>query len=100
MKLLLDEHRKLDGVQVLPQPLCMLLEPIEPGHEHIDIIYVATVSGGSLIQDPNHLEHHEARWFSADELDNPNILANVREFGRQAIMSVQMIAGFMNGSMG
>lgn len=76
--------RDLDGVLVLPQPLCVLLEPIEPDHEHIDLIYVGRVTGGTLLS-AEHAEHAGMRWFDRDELRDPTLLANVREIGAEAL---------------
>src|SRR5690606_38956985 len=36
---LIDTGRQLGPVRVLPQPYCILLEDIGPGHQHIDLIY-------------------------------------------------------------
>ncbi len=75
--------RQLDGVVQLPQPLCLLLEDIEPGHQHIDLIYVGRVVGGALAHADR--EHHAARWFSRAELADPQLLENVRVCGQQAL---------------
>ncbi|MBK9711849.1 MAG: NUDIX domain-containing protein [Kouleothrix sp.] len=82
---LLDRGRTLGPVRVLPQPHCILLEDIGPGHQHIDLIYFARVSGGSLAHAER--EAHAARWFSWEELGEPQIAEDIRELGRQAIES-------------
>src|ERR1044071_9953236 len=46
---LLSSGSRLGDVEVLPQPYCILLEDIGPGHQLIDLIYFARVYGGSLI---------------------------------------------------
>lgn len=84
---LLDQGRPLGPVRVLPQPHCILLEDIGPGHQHIDLIYFARVSGGSLAHAER--EAHAARWFSWEELGEPQIAEDIRELGRQAIESYQ-----------
>jgi ADP-ribose pyrophosphatase YjhB (NUDIX family) len=80
---LLQQGRALGPVQILPQPYCILLENIEPGHQHIDLIYFARVSGGSLAHAER--EAHAARWFDWNELGAPEIAEDIRELGRRAI---------------
>lgn len=84
---LLASGRQLGPVQVLPQPYCILLENIGPGHQHIDLIYFARVRGGTLAHAER--EAHEARWFTWDELAAPEIAEDIRELGRKAIESCQ-----------
>ncbi len=76
-------ERDLGGALLLPQPLCVLLENIAPDHQHIDLIYVGRVAGGTL--HPTAGEHHAARWVSRAELDDPAIIENVRVIGRRAL---------------
>ncbi len=75
----------LGHVQVLPQPYCVLLEDISPGHQHIDLIYFAHVSSGILAHAER--EAHAARWYSWEELADPEIAEDIRELGRRAIES-------------
>jgi len=82
---LLAQGGKLGKVPVLPQPHCILLEDISPGHQHIDLIYFARVCGGSLAHAER--EAHAARWFSWEELADPEIAEDIRELGRRAIES-------------
>ena len=82
---LLSQGRMLGHVRILPQPYCILLEDISPGHQHIDLIYFARVSGGSLA----HAEREAlaARWVTWEELDASDIAEDIRELGRRAIES-------------
>ncbi|HWQ14499.1 MAG TPA: NUDIX hydrolase [Roseiflexaceae bacterium] len=80
---LLQHGGALGRVRVLPQPYCILLEDIAPGHQHIDLIYFARVRGGRLAH--SEREAHEARWLSWEELDAPEINEDIRELGRRAI---------------
>ncbi|HEX9373805.1 MAG TPA: NUDIX hydrolase [Roseiflexaceae bacterium] len=75
----------LGRIRVLPQPHCILLEDIGPGHQHVDLIYFARVCGGSLAHAER--EANAARWFTWDELDSPEIAEDIRELGRRAIES-------------
>lgn len=73
----------LGNVRVLPQPYCILLEDIAPGHQHIDLIYFARVRSGVL--QPSERETQAARWVTWEELDAPDISEDIRELGRRAI---------------
>lgn len=80
---LLDQGGVLGAVRVLPQPFCILLEDIAPGHQHIDLIYFARVRGGALAHAER--EAHAARWLTWEELGAPDIHEDIRELGRRAI---------------
>jgi len=80
---LLTTGSMLGNVRVLPQPYCILLEDIAPGHQHIDLIYFARVRGGVL--NPSERETQAARWVTWEELDAPDISEDIRELGRRAI---------------
>ncbi|GAC1360004.1 MAG: NUDIX hydrolase [Herpetosiphon sp.] len=83
---LLDNAVPLGSVRRLAQPLCVLQEYIAPGHEHIDLIYVAQVVAGEL-----NLASEEcdgARWYSWQELAAPEVAEDVCLLGRRAIEQV------------
>jgi ADP-ribose pyrophosphatase YjhB (NUDIX family) len=82
---LLDQGGAFGSVRVLPQPHCILLENIGPGHQHIDLIYFARVRGGDLL--PAERETLAARWYSWEELGEPQIAEDIRQLGRRAIES-------------
>lgn len=82
---LLDQGRSIGNIRMLPQPHCILLERISPDHQHIDLIYFARVCGGQLL--PAEREARAARWFSWEELGEPEIAADICELGRCAIES-------------
>jgi 8-oxo-dGTP pyrophosphatase MutT (NUDIX family) len=80
---LLDTGEPLGTVRRLAQPLCILQEEITPGHEHVDLIYVARVIGGELQHAPE--EAYEARWYDPIELESDEVAVDIRVLGRQAI---------------
>jgi ADP-ribose pyrophosphatase YjhB (NUDIX family) len=82
---LLARRHRLGDVTILPQPYCILLEDIGPGHQHIDLIYFARVCGGSLVHAES--EARAARWLTWEALDAPEIAEDIRELGRRAIES-------------
>ena len=73
-------------VQGLPRPETILLETIEPGHFHIDLIYFGHAIGGEPRLAPT--EHSEQRWFSAQDLGATEISEDVRVLGRRAIQAL------------
>ncbi len=79
------------GVHVLPAPETILLEDIEPGHVHIDLIYFVRPVGGA--QRLASTEHSEIRWFDREALNDDIITADVRLLGRQAIDRIESLNG-------
>ena len=80
---LLSSRSSIGQVGVLSQPECILLEEIAPGHQHIDLIYFASVIGGCL-----KLSEAEAEaywWCTAEELESPDIAEDIRRLGKMAI---------------
>jgi hypothetical protein len=60
-----------------------LLEDISQDHQHIDLIYFATVIGGTLR--PSLRETMGARWVDFHELAGDEIAEDIRVLGRAAI---------------
>ncbi|MSR81540.1 MAG: NUDIX domain-containing protein [Candidatus Latescibacteria bacterium] len=83
---LLGEQESWGQVQVLRTPACILLENISPGHQHIDLIYFARAKEG----EPriNTQESAALRWYTAAELENPEIAPDIRVLGCRAIAAV------------
>jgi hypothetical protein len=73
----------MGSVRVLCQPVCILLEEIGEGHEHIDLIYFGRVVGGALA--PSLEETEGCRWCTARDLDSPDIAEDIRILGKWAI---------------
>ncbi|MEW6751299.1 MAG: NUDIX domain-containing protein [Candidatus Latescibacterota bacterium] len=88
---LLGEERTWGPVRVLRTPVCVLLEEIEPGHQHIDLIYFAGVTGGSLRVNPQ--EAGACRWYAHSELEGAEVATDIRVLGQQAIAAVKAAAG-------
>jgi 8-oxo-dGTP pyrophosphatase MutT (NUDIX family) len=78
-------HRE-KGVLFLHQPSHVQLEDIPNHPQHIDLIYFCRATDGP---EKISAEHHDMRWYSADELKNdPAIRDEVRETGLSAISYV------------
>jgi ADP-ribose pyrophosphatase YjhB (NUDIX family) len=82
---LLDQGRSIGRIRILPQPYCILLEDIGPQHQHIDLIYFARVHGGNMSHSVREVQ--AARWYSWEELGEPQIAEDIRELGQRAIES-------------
>lgn len=80
---LLGEQQSWGKVEVLRTPVCLLLENISPGHQHIDLIYFARVTGGDLIINPE--EASDSRWYSHRNLGGTEIAEDITILGRRAI---------------
>ncbi len=80
---LLSPPSEIGPVRVLAQPVCILLERIEEGHEHIDLIYFGRAVGGELI--PCVQETEGCRWCTAQDLDSSDIAEDIRILGKRAI---------------
>ena len=74
----------LGTVRVLHSPWCVLLEDIEPGHQHIDLIYIArTLDGTEPRIDPREAGRY--RWCTISDLQRPDIAEDIRVLGSGAI---------------
>tara|TARA_Y100000588_G_scaffold237993_1_gene251706 strand:+ start:919 stop:1374 length:456 start_codon:yes stop_codon:yes gene_type:complete len=83
---LMGSRREWATVAVLVQPVCILLEDIEPGHQHIDLIYFARVVGGHARINPR--ESSQLRWCDHAELADPEIPEDIRILGRRALSAL------------
>lgn len=68
--------------QVVPQPAFILVEDINPFHQHIDFTYFARLPDDSSNDLP---VENGFSWFRPDELIMDGVPENVREGARQAI---------------
>ncbi|MEE3234512.1 MAG: NUDIX hydrolase [Candidatus Latescibacterota bacterium] len=80
---IVGSQRKMQSVKVLHSPRAILLEDIEPGHQHIDLIYFAKIVDGSL--SINRRESVKFKWFNTAQLDSKEIADDINQLGKQAI---------------
>ena len=52
-------------------------------HEHIDLIFFCKTKENKITL--NKKEHHDIKWFTAKDLENEEIMPNVRILGKKAI---------------
>lgn len=67
----------------IPGPRHLLLENINPYHQHIDMIYFATADSFEAV--PDEGESLEVRWFSAQELEGEEVENDIRLLGLEAL---------------
>jgi ADP-ribose pyrophosphatase YjhB (NUDIX family) len=88
---LISPRSRLGDVPVLSRPECILLEDISDDHQHIDLIYFARVTGGSLTISDSEADGY--RWCTSDELEAGDIHEDIRRLGQQAISKVTSFEG-------
>jgi 8-oxo-dGTP pyrophosphatase MutT (NUDIX family) len=73
-----------DSTRQLVRPVHILLEQINPFHQHIDLIYYASVNGPAQL-DPDANETTQLRWFTAADLAKTEMPVNVRVCALEAL---------------
>lgn len=68
------------GAMVVPQPAFILVEDINPYHQHIDFTYYAVAPEGS---EPSGASGFS--WFGLAQLNRPDVPENVRAGARRAL---------------
>lgn len=68
---------------VVPQPAFILIEDINPYHQHIDFTYFAKLADDSEVTPRSN--HNGFAWFALDELDRDGVPQNVRAGALRAI---------------
>ncbi len=72
-----DLNMDISDAEQLIRPMHILLEEIQPGHEHIDFIYYARTYSDQLNIPEEQRENY--RWISMNNLDSiPGLLDNVK----------------------
>lgn len=74
---------KSDRTLELPGPRHILLENINPFHQHIDMIYFATADRFEI--EPGEGESQNLRWFSKSDLESDDVENDIRILGKEAI---------------
>jgi 8-oxo-dGTP pyrophosphatase MutT (NUDIX family) len=74
-----------DGFLPLMAPLYMDIHRIQEPHWHIGMVYFARVKSGEMAL--NREEHHDIRWFSPEELDDPKwgLTPPLRFYARESL---------------
>ncbi len=72
-----------DAARRLIRPFHIILENINPYHQHIDFIYYATASTDVLL--PGAGETRQLRWLTEGELEELDLYENVKICAREAL---------------
>ncbi|HEY2593369.1 MAG TPA: NUDIX domain-containing protein [Chloroflexota bacterium] len=65
------------------------VEPIYPGHEHIDLVYFARPERADAVEiDPRLAELDRVGWYAADELDALGVDTEIQAWTRRALDAV------------
>jgi 8-oxo-dGTP pyrophosphatase MutT (NUDIX family) len=75
-----------DPVQ-LRRPIGVQLENIGPGHEHIDLIYLARPTGPTAIR--TEFEKDKVGWYAPEDWDALGVNAEVRGWCEQALANAE-----------
>ena len=75
-----------ENAQEIPRPQHLLLENINPFHQHIDMIFFARAN--SFEAKPDEGESLELRWFTSKELEGNEIENDIRLLGQEAIEKI------------
>jgi 8-oxo-dGTP diphosphatase len=67
----------------LVQPVHVHLDHIKDDHKHINLIYFGRVTGGQFMEESD--ERTQNRWFSKEEIEKEELMANVKEWALKAI---------------
>ncbi|MDX1608424.1 MAG: NUDIX domain-containing protein [Candidatus Spechtbacterales bacterium] len=76
---------KVADRRFLYTPAYLDIHPITEEHEHVGFIYFARTKNKEVIL--NEAEHHEIKWFSAEDLENGkyNVAEGVKFYSRKAL---------------
>jgi ADP-ribose pyrophosphatase YjhB (NUDIX family) len=85
----LPVHHFGNQVSNLLPPIFMNRMFVEPGHEHIDLIYVARAKTTAIQPGPNEADV-EMKWYSMEDLNNPanEIQEHAKYYALQALTLV------------
>lgn len=77
----------LTDARHLARPIAVLLEDIEPGHQHIDLIYLGRIIDSEKMADdyPAGTGSEELIWLSAEDIEVAQMPDNVRRLSRYAL---------------
>jgi ADP-ribose pyrophosphatase YjhB (NUDIX family) len=69
-------------------PAGIQVEDIEPGHQHIDLVYLARPVPGRHVVDPECAERDLAGWYHLEELEKFGVNEEVRAWCAKAVSAV------------
>lgn len=87
-----DLFRQMD-CGVVPSPAFILIEDINPFHQHVDFIYFALLAPDGDVLRRAPWEEHGFQWIAPDEMEMDGVPLNVKEGARRAIAYYDRAAG-------
>ena len=81
-----DPKIQSENAREIPGPRHLLLENINPFHQHIDMIYFARAESFEVT--PGEGESLKLRWFTERELEGVEIENDIRILGQEAIGTI------------
>ena len=78
----------IDYPRQLVLPAGVQLEDIEPGHQHIDLVYFARPISGREAIDPECAQRDLAGWYHPDELEKLGVTEQVRAWCAKALAAL------------
>ncbi|PWI58815.1 NUDIX hydrolase [Sulfoacidibacillus thermotolerans] len=88
---ILAEHEPAGFEHALARPAGIQLEDIEPGHQHIDLIYFARPIGNK--EPKRNAESDAIGWFTLEEMRAMEVTEEVIAWGAKAIGAVSKMTG-------
>jgi len=82
---LLQEPTAIGPVTVLARPEAILLEPIRPGHEHIDLIYFARPADANKLALTASEESGEIGWFTPEQMRTLGVTSDILWLAERAL---------------
>jgi ADP-ribose pyrophosphatase YjhB (NUDIX family) len=76
-----------ENAEEIPAPRHLLLENINPFHQHIDMIYYAQAE--SFDAHPDEGESTALRWFTVEDLNGDEIENDIRILGQEALSIIK-----------
>ena len=74
---------KSENAVEIPGPRHLLLQNINPFHQHIDLIYYAKANTDIVVPDKG--ESIKLEWFNSEQLENNKVENDIRILGQEAI---------------
>ena len=73
-------------------PAGIQVEDIEPGHQHIDLVYFAVPANRDAEIEPRYVQDVQAGWYALDELEALGANEEIRSWSQRAIQGVRQLS--------
>ncbi len=84
-----DDEEKNRGYTYLIPPRYLGRHPVGEGHEHIAFVYFATTDSDTVLESVlDHEKGVETKWFSMEDLENIELVPNVKFYAVEALKAL------------